>query len=157
MSFVGPVNRLDNDWIRPHDLELTRESNGSARPARVERVIHLGFEARVELELDDGDELWAQMTQEQCEELALEPGSRVHVRPRRGANVRHHLVVAAPNGQGLTPDASDQATARVTDTRISPSDAGSRRERACPAHGSRRRGAVRVIRSFGRRASVPAP
>jgi sulfate/thiosulfate transport system ATP-binding protein len=83
MSFVGPVNRLDNDWIRPHDLELTRDSNGSTRPARVERVIHLGFEARVELELDDGDELWAQMTQERCEELALEPGSRVHVRPRR--------------------------------------------------------------------------
>jgi sulfate/thiosulfate transport system ATP-binding protein len=83
MSFVGPVNRLEDDWIRPHDLELTRESNGTTRPAKVERVIHLGFEARVELELDDGEELWAQMTQEQCEELALEPGSRVHVRPRR--------------------------------------------------------------------------
>ena len=83
MSFVGPVNRLDNDWIRPHDLELTRESNGMTRPARVERVVHLGFEARVELELDDGEELWAQMTQEQCEDLELEPGSRVHVRPRR--------------------------------------------------------------------------
>jgi sulfate/thiosulfate transport system ATP-binding protein len=83
MSFVGPVNRLDNDWIRPHDLELTRDSNGTTRPARVERVVHLGFEARVELELDDGEELWAQMTQEQCEELELKPGSRVHVRPRR--------------------------------------------------------------------------
>ena len=83
MSFVGPVNRLENDWIRPHDLELTRENNGTARPARVERVVHLGFEARVELELDDGEELWAQMTQERCEELELEPGSRVHVRPRR--------------------------------------------------------------------------
>jgi sulfate/thiosulfate transport system ATP-binding protein len=83
MSFIGPVNRLEDDWIRPHDLELTRESNGTTRPAKVERVIHLGFEARVELELDDGEELWAQMTQEQCEELALEPGSRVHVRPRR--------------------------------------------------------------------------
>jgi sulfate/thiosulfate transport system ATP-binding protein len=83
MSFVGPVNRLDDDWIRPHDLELTLDSNGTSRPARVERVIHLGFEARVELELDDGEELWAQMTQEQCEELALEPGARVHVRPRR--------------------------------------------------------------------------
>jgi sulfate transport system ATP-binding protein len=83
MSFVGPVNRLDDDWIRPHDLELTRESNGTTRAARVERVIHLGFEARVELALDDGEELWAQMTQEQCEELDLAPGSRVHVRPRR--------------------------------------------------------------------------
>ena len=60
----------------------TGEQQG-ARPARVERVIHLGFEA-VGLELDDGDELWAQMTQEQCEELALEPGfHECHVRPRR--------------------------------------------------------------------------
>jgi sulfate transport system ATP-binding protein len=83
MSFVGPVNQLDDDWIRPHDLELLLESNGATRPARVERVVHLGFEARVELALDEGTELWAQMTQEQCEELQLEPGSRVHVRPRR--------------------------------------------------------------------------
>jgi sulfate/thiosulfate transport system ATP-binding protein len=83
MSFVGPVNQLDDDWIRPHDLELLLESNGATRPARVERVVHLGFEARVELALDEGTELWAQMTQEQCEELRLEPGSRVHVRPRR--------------------------------------------------------------------------
>ena len=83
MSFIGPVNRLDDDWIRPHDLELTRESNGATRAARVERVVHLGFEARVELALDDGVELWAQMTQEQCEELELEPGARVQVRPRR--------------------------------------------------------------------------
>jgi sulfate/thiosulfate transport system ATP-binding protein len=83
MSFVGPVNQLDEDWIRPHDLELLLEGNGATRPARVERVVHLGFEARVELALDDGPELWAQMTQEQCEVLALEPGSRVHVRPRR--------------------------------------------------------------------------
>jgi sulfate transport system ATP-binding protein len=83
MSFVGPVNRLEDDWIRPHDLELLRESNGATRPARVQRVVHLGFEARVELTLDDGEELWAQMTQEQAEELALAPGSRIHVRPRR--------------------------------------------------------------------------
>ena len=83
MSFVGPVNRLEDDWIRPHDLELLRESNGATRPARVQRVVHLGFEARVELTLDDGEELWAQMTQEQAEELALAPGARVHVRPRR--------------------------------------------------------------------------
>ena len=83
MSFVGPVNRLEDDWIRPHDLELLRESNGATRPARVQRVVHLGFEARVELTLDDGEELWAQMTQEQAEELSLAPGSRVHVRPRR--------------------------------------------------------------------------
>jgi hypothetical protein len=29
MSFVGPVNQLDEDWIRPHDLELLLEGNGA--------------------------------------------------------------------------------------------------------------------------------
>jgi sulfate/thiosulfate transport system ATP-binding protein len=83
MSFIGPTNQLEDGWIRPHDLELLVEPNGLTRPAVVERVVHLGFEARVELALDDGGELWAQMTQEQCESLELAPGSRVHVRPRR--------------------------------------------------------------------------
>ena len=83
MSFVGPVNRVGDGWIRPHDLELLPEGNGATRPARVERVVHLGFEARVELALEDGEELWAQMTQEEAERLALEPGARIHVRPRR--------------------------------------------------------------------------
>ena len=32
MGFVGPVNRLGEAWIRPHDLELRLEP--VARPAR---------------------------------------------------------------------------------------------------------------------------
>ena len=28
----------------------------------IERIVHLGFEARVELVLADGEQLWAQMT-----------------------------------------------------------------------------------------------
>src|SRR5947207_3325507 len=28
MSFVGPVNRLDGAWVRPHDVELRHEPNG---------------------------------------------------------------------------------------------------------------------------------
>src|SRR5437016_14210749 len=29
MSFVGPVNRLGDAWVRPHDVELRHEPNGS--------------------------------------------------------------------------------------------------------------------------------
>ena len=54
MSFVGPVNRLGEAWIRPHDLELRLEPNGTTSEAMVERIVHLGFEVRVELVLDDG-------------------------------------------------------------------------------------------------------
>jgi sulfate/thiosulfate transport system ATP-binding protein len=51
--------------------------------ALVTRVVHLGFEVRVELKLEDGRECWAQVTREEAEELELAPGSKVFVRPRR--------------------------------------------------------------------------
>ena len=49
MTFVGQANRLGDAFVRPHDLELTLEPNGATREAMVERVVHLGFEVRVEL------------------------------------------------------------------------------------------------------------
>jgi sulfate transport system ATP-binding protein len=83
MSFVGPVNRLGDLFVRPHDLELRNEPNGKTTPGTVERVVHLGFEVRVELVLEDGRDCWAQVTREEVDELELAPGSRVFVRPRR--------------------------------------------------------------------------
>src|SRR5947208_1130581 len=44
MSFVGPVNRLGDAWVRPHDVELGHEPNGSTQEAQVERIVRLGFE-----------------------------------------------------------------------------------------------------------------
>jgi len=83
MTFVGPVNRLGDEFVRPHDIELRLEPNGkSSSRATVERVLHLGFEVRVELRLEDGRELHAQVTREEAERLELVPGSEVFVRPR---------------------------------------------------------------------------
>jgi sulfate/thiosulfate transport system ATP-binding protein len=83
MSFVGPVNRLDGAWVRPHDVELRHEPNGSTREAQVLRIVRLGFEARVELERDDGERLSAQLTGDEVDELELRPGDIVFVRTRR--------------------------------------------------------------------------
>ena len=83
MSFVGPVNRLGDSFVRPHDLELRNEPNGQTTPGTVERVVHLGFEVRVEVVLEDGSDCWAQVTREEVDELELTPGSSVFVRPRR--------------------------------------------------------------------------
>ena len=83
MSFVGPVNRLGDSFVRPHDLELRNEPNGKTTPGTVERVVHLGFEVRVELVLEDGRDCWAQVTREEAEELELSSGSKIFVRPRR--------------------------------------------------------------------------
>ena len=83
MSFVGPVNRLDDAWVRPHDVELGHSPNGSTREAQVERIVRLGFETRVELVRDDGERLDAQLTRDEAEQLELERGDIVYVRARR--------------------------------------------------------------------------
>jgi sulfate/thiosulfate transport system ATP-binding protein len=83
MSFVGPVNRLDDGWVRPHDIELRHEPNGSTREAQVLRVVRLGFETRIELERDDGERLHAQLTRDEADELELRDGDIVYVRTRK--------------------------------------------------------------------------
>jgi sulfate/thiosulfate transport system ATP-binding protein len=83
MSFVGPVNRLGDVWIRPHDLEVRLEPNGTTEEAMIERVVHLGFEVRVELVLHDGRRISAQVTRDEAEQLELSDGQVVFVRPGR--------------------------------------------------------------------------
>ena len=83
MSFVGPVNRLGDTYIRPHDVELSLEPNGATQEAMVERLVHLGFEVRAELVRDDGEELSVQLTREQADALELAEGQIVYVRPTR--------------------------------------------------------------------------
>ncbi len=83
MSFVGPVNQLGDAFIRPHDVELLLEPEGTTQEAMVQRLVHLGFEVRVELVRDDGEVLSAQLTREQVEALELQPGQILYVRPTR--------------------------------------------------------------------------
>jgi len=83
MTFIGPVNRLDESYVRPHDLELHLEPNGTTREAMITRVLHLGFEVRVELVLDDGSAVSSQVTRDEAEALDLEDGQIVYVRPSR--------------------------------------------------------------------------
>ena len=83
MSFVGPVNRLGDAFIRPHDVELLLEPNGATQEAMVQRLVHLGFEVRIELVRDDGEVLSAQLTREQVDSLELQRGQIVYVRPTR--------------------------------------------------------------------------
>jgi len=77
MTFVGEVNQLGRSFVRPHDVEF-----GEGDEALVERVVHLGFEVRVELRLANGEELWAQVTREEAQRLELTEGARVRVRPK---------------------------------------------------------------------------
>jgi len=83
MSFVGPVNKIGDTFVRPRDISLSLEPDGDGAEAMVERVVHLGFEVRAELVRDDGQHLLAQLTQEEAQVLELEPGMIVYARPSR--------------------------------------------------------------------------
>ena len=83
MGFVGPVTRLGELFIRPHDVEVRRQPNGTTSEAMVERLVHLGFEVRADLVLHDGQRLQAQLSREDAEELELAQGEIVYVRPGR--------------------------------------------------------------------------
>jgi sulfate/thiosulfate transport system ATP-binding protein len=83
MTFVGPVNRVGDAFVRPRDLTISLEPDGESREAMVDRVVHLGFEVRAELVREDGQHLLAQLTQEEAQALELERGLIVYVRPSR--------------------------------------------------------------------------
>jgi sulfate transport system ATP-binding protein len=80
MGFLGPVARLGDTLVRPHDLRILGEPRDGALEAQVARVVHLGFEVRVELELDGGEPLTAQLTRDEAAELELRGGDIVWVR-----------------------------------------------------------------------------
>ena len=98
MSFIGPVNVLPSTsrifqdhgiestqpeiFLRPHDVVVQTSPNGTTVPARVNRLIHLGWEVQAELMLDDGQVVQAHLTRERFDELQLTPQQRVYVKPR---------------------------------------------------------------------------
>ena len=84
MSFLGPVTRLDHTLVRPHDLELLHDPAPGTVPATVVRIARLGFEVRVEIAVG-GSEGFVQVTRATADQLGLDPGATVHVRPTEGA------------------------------------------------------------------------
>jgi sulfate/thiosulfate transport system ATP-binding protein len=83
MTFVGQVNRLGETFVRPHDLELSLEPDGTSAEAMVERIIHLGFEVRIDLVRAEGDRVAVQLTRDEAERLELSRGQIVYVKPTR--------------------------------------------------------------------------
>jgi sulfate transport system ATP-binding protein len=84
MGFVGPVSKLGGRLVRPHDVSISLASDDDSIEAMVARVVHLGFEVRVELALPDGSNAWAQLTRAQAEALELDAGDIVYARPPGG-------------------------------------------------------------------------
>ncbi|MEX0270195.1 sulfate/molybdate ABC transporter ATP-binding protein [Leptolyngbyaceae cyanobacterium UHCC 1019] len=98
MSFIGPVNVLPSTsrifqangfesphpevFLRPQDILVETQQTESSVAARVNRIIHLGWEIQAELILDDGQVLMAHLTRDRFDELNLEPQQRIFVKPK---------------------------------------------------------------------------
>jgi sulfate transport system ATP-binding protein len=79
MSFLGPVTRLGGKLVRPHDIELSPTPLTGGVEAVVARIVHLGFEVRIEMQVD-GEDVWAQVTRGTAAQLGLRAGDRIYAR-----------------------------------------------------------------------------
>jgi len=86
MGFIGPISELSGRQVRPHDVEILLEPADGSAEAMIDRVLHLGFEVRVELTLGDGEKTWVQTTKSRAEELELVDGAIVWLRPNEPAD-----------------------------------------------------------------------
>jgi sulfate transport system ATP-binding protein len=84
MSFLGAVTRVGETLVRPHDVEVSTTAQPGAFPAKVTRVVRLGFEERIEM-IAGVDELWAQVLRGGADALGVKAGDAVFVRPRAAA------------------------------------------------------------------------
>ncbi len=107
MSFVGPVNVLPSSsrifqsggfdaahpevFLRPHDVIIDTTPSGAS--ARVDRIIHLGWEIQAELVLDDGQVVTANLSRERFAELQLVPQQRVYIRPKEAKSFPLHYSI----------------------------------------------------------------
>jgi sulfate transport system ATP-binding protein len=88
--FHGRVEQGDGDvsYVRPHELEIVAQAGSDTWPVTLAQTLTVGPATRIEFKRDGAEgfvdvelprERWAQLR----DQLALEPGARVHLRPRR--------------------------------------------------------------------------
>lgn len=80
MGFLGPVTTLGGNLVRPHDIHVSRTAGSAGHPARIERLVSLGFETRLVADPGPGaDPVTVQLTRNHIHELALEVGDQVYL------------------------------------------------------------------------------
>ncbi len=99
MSFIGPVNILpshagilpdknfdtlttDQVFLRPHDVVIQIHADDDSTPAKVDRIMNLGWEIRVELTLRSGKTVNAYLTRELFNQLEINEQQHVYVKAR---------------------------------------------------------------------------
>ncbi|HEX8766835.1 MAG TPA: sulfate ABC transporter ATP-binding protein [Jatrophihabitans sp.] len=88
MGFLGPVTRLGEHLVRPHDIEVLTSDSVGAVPARVQRLSRVGFQVHAEFRVGaENFDTAVQLTRGQADALDLRIGSVVWLRPSQHAGV----------------------------------------------------------------------
>ena len=86
MRFLGEVTQLNGQIVRPHDIEITLQPRGMGRTAgTVTRVLRVGFEVRLTVTVESGDEVIVTMTRSHMRHIGVEEGSKVWLTVAPGA------------------------------------------------------------------------
>ena len=99
MSFLGEVTRLDGVLIRPHDIDILSAPpavTDGAVPGTVTRMLRVGFEVRVTVRSDVGDDVAVVLSRAEARGSGLTEGASVWLAPYRGAQ-----TVAARRAAGV--------------------------------------------------------
>jgi len=86
MGFLGDVTRLDGMIVRPHDIEVTtRPGDNGEVVGTVTRVLRVGFEVKLTVTTEAGDQVMVSMTRSHMKHIGVEEGSKVWLSVGKGA------------------------------------------------------------------------
>jgi sulfate transport system ATP-binding protein len=86
MGFLGDVTQLGPVRLRPHDIEVAvTPGPAGAIAGRVTRVLRIGFEVRLTVDLEGADPVTAVLTRTHARGLEITEGTQVWLTPASGA------------------------------------------------------------------------
>ena len=86
MGFLGEVTHVNGEAVRPHDVDIsTTPILAGAVEGSISRILRVGFEVRVSVLTDAGEEVAVQLTKSHANLLELQQGQTVWVTPNPGS------------------------------------------------------------------------
>ena len=86
MRFLGEVTQLGGQIIRPHDIEIALQPGPLGQTAgTVTRVLRVGFEVKLTVTTEAGDDVVVTMTRSHMRHIGVEEGSKVWLTVAPGA------------------------------------------------------------------------
>jgi sulfate transport system ATP-binding protein len=136
LQFLGDVNLFrgrvghhaggdgaDVSYVRPHELEVVPEPAADTWPVTLAQTLTVGPNTRLEFRRDDADgtvdvEFPREAYVALRDRLQLQPGSRVHLRPRRITRFAAACGAASGGGADAGPASAAQGACPTLDQRL---------------------------------------